>query len=123
MTQESLENFGAYRKAMDLFDWVVQDMAMLRKDPRCYKLVSQQVASADSIASNIEEGHGRQSRREYARYLIISRGSARETRGRYTRMKHWLSQEIIRHRVALCDEIIGILTGTITTLRRAAESG
>ena len=123
MTQESLENFGAYRKAMDLFDWVVQDMAMLRKDPRCYKLVSQQVASADSIASNIEEGHGRQSRREYARYLIISRGSARETRGRYTRMKHWLSQEIIGHRVALCDEIIGILTGTITTLRRAADSG
>jgi len=122
MSQESLENFGAYRKAMELFDWVVQDMATLRTDPRCFKLVSQQVASADSIASNIEEGHGRQSRREYARYLVISRGSARETRGRYTRMKHWLSQEVIRHRAALCDEIIGILTGTITTLRRARQS-
>jgi len=32
-------------------------------------------------------------------------------------MKHWLTEEVIRARQALCNEIIGILTATITTLR------
>jgi len=117
MGQDALENFGAYRKGMELFDFVVRDMERLSKDPRCWKLSSQQVGSADSICSNIEEGYGRETRRDYIRFLVIARGSARETRGRYTRLKHWLPQKIINQRVALCDEIIGILTSSIEKLR------
>jgi len=81
-------------------------------------LIAQQVASADSICANIEEGYGRLSRVEYARFLDIARGSARETRGRYERMKHWLTQDIIRERLQLLDEIIGILTNSIGRLRK-----
>ena len=33
-------------------------------------------------------------------------------------MRHWLGANIIDERVRLLDEIIGILTATITTLRR-----
>ena len=118
MSQYSLENFGAYQKARQLFDLVVQDMAEMKKDPRCYRLVAQQVASADSICANIEEGHGRLSRGEYVRFLDFARGSARETRGRYERLNHWLAQDIIQHRTSLADEIIAILTKTMDTLRR-----
>jgi four helix bundle protein len=118
MSQFALENFGAYKKATDLFTLVVDDMATMMKDPRCYRLVGQQTASADSICANIEEGYGRLSRAEYVRFLDFARGSARETRGRYGRMSTWLSQEIIQHRMALADEIIGILTKTMDTLRR-----
>jgi four helix bundle protein len=117
MSQYALEHFGGYQKAKELFDLVVQDMAELRKDPRCYRLIAQQVGSADSICSNIEEGYGRLSRSEYVRFLDFSRGSARETRGRYERMKHWLENDIIQHRVGLADQIIGILTSSIETLR------
>jgi len=122
MSQYGLESFGAYQKARQLFDLVVNDMAELRKDSRCYRLIAQQVGSADSICSNIEEGYGRLGRAEYIRFLDFSRGSARETRGRYERMKHWLEDDLILNRVALCDEIIGILTKTIETLRRALQS-
>ena len=95
MAQHELESFGGYRKADELFDFVASDMASLRKFPECYRLISQQVGSADSICANIEEGYGRESSKEYAHFLIIARASARETRGRYHRLRHWLSAEII----------------------------
>ena len=117
-----LDQFGAYQKGLQLFDLVVEDTAILQRDPRCWKLVSQQVASADSICANMEEGYGRISRAEYIRFLDFSRGSARETQGRYGRLKHWLPQEVITHRVRLLDEIIGVLTRTIQTLSRERDA-
>lgn len=93
-------------------------METLKGNPLCYRLVTQQIASADSICANIEEGHGRLSRVEYVRFLDIARGSARETRGRYERLQAWLDQPIVKQRTDLLDEIIGILTGAIETMRR-----
>ena len=121
MTQDSLEQFGAYRKGNELFDFVVADMARLRDEPMCHRLVSQQVASADSVPSNIEEGYGRGSPKEYVQFLRFARGSARETRGRYVRMKHWLPEDVVSARTSLCDEIIGILNSTIGTLRQRSK--
>ena len=79
MSQRGLEQFGAYQRARELFDLVVQDMNELKNDPRCCRLIAQQVASADSICSNIEEGYGRLSRSEYVMFLDIAGGSAPET--------------------------------------------
>jgi len=101
MSQRSLEEFGAYRKARALFELVLADMKLVQRDPLCFKLVSQQVASADSICANIEEGHGRLSRAEYIRFLDFARGSARETRGRYLRMSPWFEEDVISQRIAL----------------------
>jgi four helix bundle protein len=118
MGQGSLDKFGAYQKGLELFDLVVADMARLRKDPLCFRLVSQQVASADSICSNMEEGFGRLSRAEFVRFLDFSRASAKETEGRYRRMKRWLDEDVVQHRTQLAGEIVGILTTTIERLRR-----
>jgi four helix bundle protein len=118
MSQDSLHNFGAYRLAMELFDLVVDDMEVAGRDMRTYRLVSQQIASSDSICSNIEEGHGRETTKDYTHYLVMARGSARETRGRYVRMKHWLPPETIADRLKRCDAIIGILTKSIISLKR-----
>jgi four helix bundle protein len=115
--RDSLRRFGAYQKALELFDLVVADLSPLTTQPALHRMISQQFASADSIASNIEEGYGRGSRKEYSQFLIIARGSAQETCGRYGRFKHWLPQPIVDARMALCSEIIGILSGSIDTLR------
>jgi four helix bundle protein len=122
MSQRGLEQFGAYEKARLLFDLVVANMQDLKADNRCFRLIAQQVGSADSICANIEEGYGRLSRVEYVRFLDIARGSARETRGRYERMKHWLPEKVIQERIKLLDEIIGILTRSIGTMRRGRVS-
>ncbi len=115
---DKLHQFGGYKKSCELFDLVVADMTPLSRNPLCWKLVSQQIGSADSISSNIEEGYGRASRVDYARFLVIARGSATETRGRYEqRFKHWLPADLIAQRVSLCEEIVAILSATIRRLR------
>ncbi len=73
------------------------------------------MGSADSIAANIEEGYGRGGSREYVQFLGYARGSAQETRGRFQRLVHWLPSHAVTARVALCDEIIAMLTATINT--------
>ena len=61
---------------------------------------------------------GRLSRVEYVRFLAFARGSARETRGRYERMQHWLTKDVVQQRIELLDKIIGILTSSIERMRR-----
>jgi four helix bundle protein len=117
--RDKLMSYGAYTKALELFDQVVVDMSPLTKRFECARLVAQQLASADSIASNIEEGYGRGSKKEYCQFLLIARGSAQETSGRYLRLRHWLPDGVPTQRAALCDEIIGILTASIRTMRAA----
>jgi four helix bundle protein len=114
----NLEQFGAYQKALELFDRVVDDVNQLLCERKLERLVSQQLASADSVCSNIEEGYGRESTVEYRRFLIIARGSLRETQGRYRRLRHWMPLEIVEHRVALAEEVNRILSATIAKLTR-----
>src|SRR5262245_25504339 len=118
MSQSGLEKFGAYQKARELFDLVVADMQTLKTESLSYRLIDQQLGSADSICANIEEGYGRMSRAEYVRFLDFARGSARETRARYERLKHEWAPALVSRRLELIDEIIGILTGSIVALRR-----
>ena len=56
MSQEALERFGAYQKGTELFDLVIEDTGVMLRDPRCRRLVGQQVDASDSICANIEEG-------------------------------------------------------------------
>ena len=118
MSTESLEKFKAYQLAMELFDLVVDDFSDLARKKPLERLASQQLTSADSIAANIEEGHGRETTKEYIRFLVIARGSARETKGRYVRMRRWFPEDLVTERTDQCDHIIAILTKTMTSLRK-----
>jgi len=117
LSADGLNGFEAYQKALRLFDFVVEDMSNHWGDRKLERLVSQQIASADSVCSNIEEGYGRESTIEYRRFLIIARGSLRETEGRYRRFRHWMPDEFVAGSVELAAEINRMLSATIVRLK------
>lgn len=116
MAEDRLENFGIYRLACQLFDEFWNDSEIIGKDYRGHELAKQQTRSLDSVCANIEEGYGRGFNKEMPQHLKIARGEARESKGRYRRMKFLLPQEIIQKRTAVLDQIIGGLTATINTI-------
>ena len=122
---DPLDSFGIYKLACELIHEFWGDSEILGKDYRGRELVRQQVRSLDSVCANIEEGYGRGFGKELPQHLKISRGEARESRGRYERCRHLLSPEIIAKRVATLDHIIGGLTRTIETiaLKQNRQSG
>jgi four helix bundle protein len=115
-SQDRLESFGIYQIARQLFDDFWADSDLLGKDYRGRELVKQQVRSLDSVCANMEEGFGRGFGKELPQHLKISRGEARESQGRYARCHHLLPADLINHRIATLDHIIGGLTNTINTI-------
>jgi four helix bundle protein len=116
MAEDRLENFGIYKLACQLFDEFWNDSEIVGKDYRGKELVKQQTRSLDSVGANIEEGYGRGFNKETPQHLKIARGEARESKGRYRRIKFLLPAETINKRVTILDQIIGGLTATINTI-------
>jgi four helix bundle protein len=67
-----------WQKAMDV---AVQVYHLTERFPRSelYRLTSQVTRAAASVPANIAEGNGRASRRDYAHFLSIAKGSLNET--------------------------------------------
>ncbi|MGA9450866.1 MAG: four helix bundle protein [Verrucomicrobiia bacterium] len=113
---DRLESFGIYKLACQLFKEFWDDSEVLAKDFRGRELAKQQVRSLDSVCANIEEGYGRGFGRELPQHFKIARGEACESLGRYARCNRLLSAELVGHRLATLDHIIGGLTKTINTI-------
>jgi len=75
----AVKDLIAWQKAMDLVELVYRFTAKLPKE-ELYGLTSQMRRSAVSIASNIAEGQGRNSKGEFYQFLGNARGSIEELR-------------------------------------------
>ena len=95
MAEDRLENFGIYKLACQLLDDFWIDPEIVGKDYRGNELVKQQVRSLDSVCANREEGYGPGFNKEMPQHLKIARGEARESKGRYRRMKFLLPAKTI----------------------------
>ena len=75
---ESHRDLIVWQKSMDL---VVQVYRLAAAFPpsEIYRLVAQATRAAASVPANIAEGHARSSRRDFANFLAIAKGSLMET--------------------------------------------
>ena len=75
---EAFKNLIVWQKAMELVRVVYQLSKSFPSDER-YALTDQLRRAVVSIPSNIAEGNGRASNKDYAHFLAIARGSLFET--------------------------------------------
>lgn len=77
MQTSDYKNLKVWQKAMDL---TVEIYSLIKLLPReeTYALADQMRRAVVSIPSNIAEGHGRNSDKEFIKFLSISRGSLLE---------------------------------------------
>jgi four helix bundle protein len=95
-----------WRKAMSL---AAEAYRLAKALPRSeeYRLTSQLLRAAASVPSNIAEGHARGTRKDYAHFVSIARGSLAETE---TILLLLVEVELVTNAhvqaaLALCDEI------------------
>jgi four helix bundle protein len=121
LKQDALWQFNIYPKTVFLYDLWWEDCERLMKDVRGKAISAQIIRSAGSISANIEEGFGRGLGADYAYFLRVALGSARETRGWYCRARHLLSTTGLEHRMQLLDEIIAALVKASAYKKRTSK--
>ena len=120
LLDDPLWKFETYKKACFLNDLTWFDCGRLMDDHRGKSIAYQLIRSAGSVSANIEEGYGRGFGKDYARFLRIALGSARESRGWYHRAQYILDESVLVHRIELLDEII---IGLVLTSQKQTNLG
>ena len=120
---QNYTDLNVWQKSMDLVEEVYTLVKRLPKE-EMYALSSQLRRAAVSIPSNIAEGNGRSSRKEYLRFLLISRGSTFEveTQLLICVKVEYLVEEEIERAMTLCSEVKKMLNGLIRNLSNLTEN-
>jgi len=86
-----------------------------------YRLTSQLLRAAASVPANIAEGHARGTRKDYAHFVSIARGSLAETETILLLLVdvELLTEERVQTALALCSETGRMLNGLLARLRGA----
>ncbi len=114
---DSYKDLIVWQKSMDLAEEAYRITSSLPKE-ELYSLSGQIRRAAVSIASNIAEGYGRNSVKEYCRFLSIARGSKNEVETQLLLCVRlgYLEQKQLSASFSLCDEIGKMLNALINKL-------
>ncbi|MGN1126037.1 MAG: four helix bundle protein [Ruminococcus sp.] len=119
MAWQSYRELIVWQKSMDLVDEVYRLIKMLPRE-ELFALSDQMRRSAISIPSNIAEGHGRQSAKEFRHFLSISKGSVSELETQLLiciRQKYFSEQQV-HTALSLCEEVSKILVKIILNTKK-----
>lgn len=118
MAIQDYRQLEVWQKAMDLVTWVYQETAGFPKE-ETYGLMNQIRRAVVSVPSNIAEGQGRKTTKEFLHYLSIARGSLLEvqTQLEIARRLNYLLEEPTKR----LDQQLGIVVRLLNGLMRALE--
>ena len=114
-----LKELVAWQVAMDFAESTYRSTQKFPDDEK-FGLRLQLRRAAVSVASNIAEGHGRTSPREYARFVLIARGSLKEaeTQVLLSQRLGYLSSEAAEELVSIISRNNRLLAGLLRRLRK-----
>lgn len=112
MAWQNYKQLNVWKKSMELTDAVYDLIEKLPKTEQ-FSLAPQLRRAVVSVPSNIAEGSGRSSAREFKQFLAVAKGSVYEveTQLLICIRRHYLSQADTEIALSLCDDISRMLTG------------
>lgn len=118
MAIQNYRDLNVWKKSMDLTVEIYRLVKFLPKE-ETYALSDQMRRAVVSIPSNIAEGHGRNSTRDFIRFLSIARGSQTEleTQLQICERLNYISSEQLEISLTLCDEVNKMLNVLISKLK------
>ena len=116
----SFEDLEVWKKSVDYACRVIAVTNTVNTDRRHYRLIEQLEASVVSISSNIAEGKGRFSKKEFIQYLYIARGSLYEcvTQLIIFHRNGWISDDTLQQLKEQGSEIGKMLSSLISAVRK-----
>jgi four helix bundle protein len=120
----SFKTLLSWQKAQVLLLEVMQMLKTIPNDREFAVFAQQIVRSSSAIGANIAEGHGRYSAGAYRNHLSIARGSTAETISwlDVLRRAGYISDEIEARLVALCEEIMSLVSAKMIQLDKATRT-
>jgi four helix bundle protein len=118
----AFEDLEVWKKAVEFSVRVIQLIEKIDTGRKHYRLIEQLEACSSSIAMNIAEGKGRNSRKEFVQFLYIARGSLFEAITVliiFNRNK-WINDAELGEMKALGDEIGKMISSLINAVKRAS---
>ena len=111
----SFEELIVWQKAVNFASTVIRLTESIETERRHYRVIENCEAAAVSIASNIAEGNGRHSTKEYIHFLYIARGSLYEsiTQLIIFHNNNWVSTEDFMELKVLAAEIGKMISALI----------
>ncbi len=122
MANMNYRDLIAWQKAMDLVESVYKLTVEFPRE-EVYGLSVQNRRSAVSIPSNIAEGEGRRTNKEFLRFLSMAHGSVREleTQVLIADRLSYGTPEARAHALLMCAEVGRLITGLSNRLREREE--
>jgi four helix bundle protein len=116
----AFKELKVWQKSIEFADSILDIIENLYSSQKHYRLIEQIEASSVSISSNIAEGKGRDSKKEYIRFLYIARGSLYETVSILTlfEKRNWIAKEVLIKLENLGVEIASMLKGLINAIAK-----
>ena len=116
----AFKELNVWQKSIDFADTVIDLIDNLETDRKHFRLIEQLESAVASIAQNIAEGKGRNSKKEFTQFLYIARGSVYETITLLVifQKRGWISEETLQELEASGKEIIKMIKGFINYLNK-----
>ncbi len=110
-----------WQRALDFADKAISLLDELNTQRMHFRLREQLESSAASVAINIAEGKGRNSKKEFVRFLYIARGSLYETvtLASLFHKRNWIEDQLLFEIEAEAMEIAAMIKGLINSIEKS----
>lgn len=117
----SFKELLVWQKSVDFAKKVILALEDSSSDRKHYRLFEQLESAVTSVSSNIAEGKGRFSKKEFVQYLYISRGSLYETISilNVFQQLEWISDTDVSNLEKEASEIAKMLNSLINSIKKS----